>query len=76
MVQAPSITTTVADGLSGQYVRITTAHRGAAETAALRDFFVALGSSAAGDQREVVAHVRFCSDCRHDDAQQRNDARP
>jgi hypothetical protein len=27
-----------------------------------------------GDQREVVAHVRFCSDCRHDDAQQRNDA--
>jgi hypothetical protein len=31
-------------------------------------------SSAAVDQREVVQHVRFCSDCRHDDAQQRNDA--
>src|SRR5258708_4707594 len=31
-------------------------------------------SSAAVDQREVVAHVRFCSGCRHDDAQQRNDA--
>jgi hypothetical protein len=26
-------------------------------------------SSAGVDQRKVVAHVRFCSDCRHDDAQ-------
>jgi hypothetical protein len=32
-------------------------------------------SSAVVDQREVVAHVWFCSDCRHDDALQRNDAR-
>jgi hypothetical protein len=32
-------------------------------------------NSAAFHQREVVAHVRFSSDCRHDDAQQRNDAR-